>query len=67
MMKISKIARLGLGMQGLSMIAIPICVFLSKPVSDIWDILFVCGALLAIVPEITGAIKRKEKSSFKFK
>lgn len=61
MSKISKIARFGLVLQGLVLIAILICVFLLKPVSDVWAILFVCGMLLAFVSEIFGAIKRKEK------
>ena len=57
----SKIARLGLAIQGLSMIAVLICVFLLKPVSDLWSFLFESGALLAVISEIMGAIKRKEK------
>lgn len=65
MSKISKVARLGIAIQGLAMIDMLMCVFLSKPVSDIWMILFVCGIILTIVPEIIGAIMRKEKSSKK--
>lgn len=65
MSKISKVARLGIAIQGLAMIDMLMCVFLSKPVSDIWMILFVCGIILTIVPEIIGAIMRKEKISKK--
>lgn len=65
MSKISKVARLGIAMQGLAMIDMLMCAFLLKPVSDIWMILFVCGIILTLVPEIIGAIMRKEKSSKK--
>lgn len=60
-----KISRLGLLIEGLSVIAIIICVILSKPVSIIWIVLFICGMLFAIVPGIVCAIKQKEKSSIK--
>lgn len=58
-----KISRLGLVIEGLSIIAILICVFISKPVSDIWFVLLMCGTFFSVVPEIIGAIKRKEKSN----